>query len=515
MDGPIIQVRHRYLFCLSLTVLLLAGCSRSETPAPADSTLRRGNGGEPGTLDPQRAQDVPALTILTDLYEGLTAESASGEVIGGAAREWSVSADGLRLTFHLRENLRWSNGESLTAEHFAAGLRRALDPGTAAPSAQLLSAIAHIDVPAPDRLELRLSRPDPALPAVLALPIAAPRYPSSSDRETMPVNGAYRLRSWQAHQGIQLVRNDRYHDAASVAIARVDYLPVEDLGTELRMYRSNQLDITSEIPNAQVGWVRENLASEFHSSDLLATYSYAVNFARLPADAAQHLRNALTLAVDRELLVSRVTGAGEKAAYGWVPDGFPVYQPARYSWSAQDAAARVAHAHRELTLARAMMAVPERLKLCTDSSENHRRTALAVAAMWRETLGIELQIQELEWKAFLASREAPGDCDLMRLGWSADYLDPGGYLEIFTTGHPQNTLQYSNQRFDELLRQARFTVDADERMNMLRLAESQLLADGAVIPLFFRVSKRLVKPRVRGEFTHPLGRAPSRYLSLP
>lgn len=498
--------------CLSLTASLLLGCSQSQAPPVAESVLRRGNGGEPGTLDPQRAEDVPALTILTDLYEGLTTETARGELTGGAAREWVVSADGRTIVFHLRSKLRWSNGDALTAPHFAAGLRRAIDPRTAAPNAQMLSAIRRIEAPAADRLELQLSRPDPALPAILALPIAAPRHPSATDDAARtPVNGAYRMQDWQPHQSISLDRNEHYRNAASVVVARITYLPVEDLGTELRMYRSNLLDITSEIPNAQVGWVRENLAQEFHSTPLLATYSYAVNFARLPADTARRLRTALSLAVDREMLVARVTGAGEKAAFGWVPDGFPGYRPARYSWAAQDATARVAYARSELAQAKQ---VPDHLKLCTDSSENHRRTAVAIAAMWREALGIELQIQELEWKAFLAARAAPGDCDLMRLGWSADYLDPGGYLEIFASQHPQNTLHYSSPRFDELMQQARLAVDTSVRMRTLQLAESQLLADGAVIPLFFRVSKRLAKPNVQGEFSHPLGRAPSQYISL-
>ena len=206
---------------LSLTASLLLGCSQSQAPSAAESILRRGNGGEPGTLDPQRAEDIPALTILTDMYEGLTTESASGEVTGGAAREWSVSADGRAMVFHLRSNLRWSNGDALTAPHFAAGLRRAIDPRTAAPNAQLLSAIQRVEAPSADRLELQLSRPDPALPAILALPIAAPRHPSATDDVARtPVNGAYRLQDWQPHQSISLGRNAHYRNAASVVIGR-------------------------------------------------------------------------------------------------------------------------------------------------------------------------------------------------------------------------------------------------------------------------------------------------------
>lgn len=500
---------------------MLTGCAERSAPAASDTILRRGNGGEPGTLDPQLADDSASLAILADLYEGLTRETAHDGLEGGAAAEWTVTANGRALSFRLREGLRWSNGDGLTAEHFAAGLRHALDPATAAPNAGWLAAIERIETPAPGRLELHLSRADPALAAILALPVAAPRHPLlSDDAAKRPVNGAYRLLEWKPHRHVKLARNEHYRDAAHVSIARVTYVPVEDLDMELRSYRGDLIDLTSEVPNARLDWVRANLPGELHVSPLLATYGYALNFTRLahgtraaPRDVAA-LSRALSLAVDRERLVSRITGAGEQPAYGWVPDGFPFQQPARYAWADMAATARREEARRTLASWSAGAPPPRTLTLCTDASENHRRTALAVADMWREALGIELRLREMEWKVFLAMRRAPQECDLVRLGWSADYLDAAGFLEIFVSHHPQNTLGYSSPGFDSLYRAADETVDPRQRAQGLALAESRLLEEGAVIPLFFRVSKRLVKPRVRGDFGDPLGRLPTRNLLL-
>jgi oligopeptide transport system substrate-binding protein len=305
--------------------------------------------------------------------------------------------------------------------------------------------------------------------------------------------------------------NPHYRDTQAVQVGAVVYHVVEDLTAELNLYRTGGLDLTSEVPNSQLEWIREHLPGELHVSPYLSTYAYAVNIERLPDPDP---RQALAMAVDRERITARVTGAGERPAYGWVPDGIPGYVPARFEWGVlpYETAARQARALWAAAVARGT--APARIKLCTDASANHRRTAIALADLWRNALGVETEIVEFEWNVYLDRRSDPGDCDLVRLGWSADFVDAESFADVFETGHPQNTLGYTSGRYDSLLEESRAASDTTQRSRRLSAAEAQLLADAPVIPIFFRVSKRLVKPHVEGYRPNPLGHVASRDLRL-
>lgn len=482
-----------------------------EPVSPSREVLRRGLGAEPGTLDPQHASDNAALAVVADLYEGLTSEDGDGSIVPGSAESWTVEQGGVEYLFRLRRGLRWSNGDPLTADHFAAGLRYALDAANGAPNAGLLADVAQIEVVGPDVLRLRLRRPVSYLPAVLALPVAAPRHPRAQALEPRPGNGAYRIVRRLPGERIELERNPYYWNVAAVAIDRIVHLGVTDLATEVNLYRTGELDLTSEVPNAQLAALREALPGELQLAPYLSVYAYAVNLARLPDRDA---RIALAMAIDRERLTRQVTGAGERPALGWVPDGIAGYTPARFEWGRLDGPAAVAEARRRWQDAWHAQPAPATIRLCTDASANHRRTAVAVADFWRTALGIETEIIELEWNVYLDTLAHPGDCDLVRLGWSADFVDPEAFARVFESAHPQNTLGYSSAAYDRWLGASRAEGDAARRMEQLAAAEAQLLADAPVIPLFFRVSKRLVKPYVQGVADNPLGHVASRHLRL-
>jgi len=506
----------RATVALLVAASLMVACdapapSGADDASPERTVLHRGTGAEPGTLDPQLASDNAALTVVADLYEGLVTEGRSGSIEPGAAESWSIEQGGLEYVFKLRQGLRWSNGDALTADHFAAGLRRALDAGTAAPNAALLADVTHVEVVAPDVLRLRLRRPVPYLPAVLALPIAAPRHPRAVLLEPIPVNGAYRLVQRVPGASIELERNPYYWNAAGVAIDRIVHVAVTDLATEVNLYRTGEIDLTSEVPNAQLSSLQESLPGELQLAPYLSVYAYAVNMARLQNRDA---RLALAMAIDRERITRQVTGAGERPALAWVPDGIAGYSPARFEWAQLDHPEAVAEARRLWDAARRSKAAPARIRLCTDASANHRRTAVAVADFWRTALGIETEIVELEWNVYLDTRTHPGDCDLVRLGWSADFVDPEAFAMVFESTHPQNTLGYASAMYDGLLAASRKETDSAQRMALLASAESRLLADVPVIPLFFRVSKRLVKPYVQGVSANPLGHVASRHLRV-
>jgi oligopeptide transport system substrate-binding protein len=468
-------------------------------------------GAEPETLDPRLASDNASLAVLSDLYEGLARETADGHIVPGAAESWSVSADGLLWTVRVRPDLRWSNGDPLTARDFAAALAWVIAPGSQAPNAGLLEAVVQVDAPNASTLMLRLNRRLPYLPALLALPVAAPVHPNSARKPAGPSSGPYRLVAWRPGDRIELERNPFYRAVREVHIARVVHRPIADLASELNLYRTGELDLTSEVPNARFGWLQEQLPGELEVAPYLSTYAYAVNLARLRDIDA---RRALAMAIDRSRITQQVTGAGERPALGWVPEGIPGYTPARFEWQTLAYMEATREARALWSRARARHAVPAKIKLCTDASANHHRTAVALADLWHSALGVDTEIVELEWNVYLDTRHNPGDCDLVRLGWSADFVDPEAFADVFESGNPQNTLGYRSRAYDDLLAQSRTETDSAKRMVLLARAEQQLLADAPVIPVFFRVSKRLVKPYVEGYQANPLGHVASRDLSI-
>ena len=204
---------------------------------------------------------------------------------------------------------------------------------------------------------LEVARAVPYLPAVLALPVAAPQFDAASADASVIGNGPYRLLARRPGEKIELERNPHYHSAGAVAIERVTYLTLEDLNTELNLYRSGALDVTSEVPNTQVNWLQQNLPGELHISPYLSTYGYAVNLARMRDRDA---RMALTMAVDRGRITAQVTGAGERPAHGWVPAGVPGYTPAQVTWAAHPGLERIEQARQLWRAARGRQAAPDR-----------------------------------------------------------------------------------------------------------------------------------------------------------
>jgi oligopeptide transport system substrate-binding protein len=310
---------------------------------------------------------------------------------------------------------------------------------------------------------------------------------------------------------IELERNPHYRDAANVAIERVVHLAITDLATELNLYRAGDLDLTSEVPNTQLESLRREHPAELRLAPYLSTYAYAVNLARLPDARA---RKALAMAVDRDRITRQITGAGERPAFGWVPDGIRGYAPARFEWQDLPYPEAATRAREFWQTSRAAGKAPKKITLCTDASANHHRTAVALADLWRTALGVETEIVELEWNVYLDTRHNPGDCDLVRLGWSADFVDPEAFADVFESSNPQNTLGYHSAAYDGLLAKSRTEADGAKRMALLARAEQQLLSDVPVIPVFFRASKRLVKPYVEGYQANPLGHVASRDLRL-
>lgn len=516
---------------LALLLVLVAACGGGERAgnelvqvgdAAVDrTTLRRGNGPEPDTLDPQRARTDAAFNILRDLFEGLTAVGPDGNAVPAAAETWTVSADGLEYTFRLRENLRWSNGDPLRAADFVAGLGRLVDPATASPYAQVLEPVQNaaaiirgeqppgaLGVSAPDdrTVVIRLQNPAPYLLGLLAqpgtFPVHGPSLAQHGAEHARPgrliSNGAFALTDWIVGSHVVAVRNPHYWNDAATQLDEVHYLHHSDAGTEFRQYRAGEIDVTYIVPPQQFAWIQSNLPGELHVAPQLSVYYYGFNLNRPPFKDNPDLRRALSLAIDRERLTTAVTGVGEAPAYGWVPRGVADYTPQQFDYAAQPYAERVAEARELYRKAGYSAERPLRTEIRYNSGEVHNRLAVAIAAMWKEALGVETTLYAEEFRALLQSIQSGAETEVFRSSWVGDYNDAYSFAQLLQSGFGINLTGYSNPQYDALLAAATREPDPARRRALLEEAERLMLADHPVLPLYFYVNKHLVKPYVQG-----------------
>lgn len=519
--------------------ILLAACgvdnpATSPTDARATATLRRGNGGDPGSLDPALAEDLHAFNVLLDLYEGLLTVAADGAIAPGVAESWTVSPDGLEYRFRLRANATWSNGARVTAGHFVHAFRHVLQPQSRSPNAFLLAPVARsrqvqsgerapdalgIRAESEDLLVIELERPAPWFPTVLTMAIALPRLPDVHDEaasfsvpERFIGNGPFVLDEWRPGGVLRLRRSNTFHAAESVAMEYVHHLPVSDPAAEFNLYRADALDITATIPPSEYPALLGQRAAEVRVTPGLGLYYLAFDVTEPPFDDAR-LRRALSLAIDRERLVAML-GRGEVAADGLVPPGVRSHRPAVPEWRALGRFERERAARDAFAAAGAPGAALRAVRLAYDAGDVHETVALAVRAMWQEVLGVDVALRQLEWKAFLDQRGDRGAWEIMRFVWVGDYDDASTFTDLFVSGGLQNLPGYANPRYDQFVKRAGASADPDERQALLTAAEQLLLDDHAIAPLYFMTNKHLVSTRVTGYRPNALDRHPSRYIRL-
>ncbi|MEE8119660.1 MAG: peptide ABC transporter substrate-binding protein [Gammaproteobacteria bacterium] len=486
-----------------------------------DRVLERGNFAEPGTLDPHRAQGDVAGNILRDLYEGLLLEGPDANLLPGMAVRWEISSDGLQYVFHLRKNARWSNGDPLTAEDFVSGLRRSVDPATASPYANHLSAILNAaaisrgELPVTDlgvsakddhTLIIKLVRPTPYFLALLVRPNTVPvhrpslaKYGDEFARAGRLVsNGAYLLENWTLHSHIALKRNPHYWNVEQVRIERVNYYPINDEMAELNRFRSGGVDITYTIPPGRHAWLSENLHNELKISPWLTTYFLVFNLTREPFKNNFKLRRALSMVVDRDIITKKITANGEIPAYGLVPPGIANYESQESDYVNWPMPRRVAEARVLYREAGYSVQRPLRIELRFNAGELHRRIAVVVSSMWKEQLGVETSLVSEEWKVFHANKANLELFQVFRSSWGGDYNDAYTFAQLFESSSSLNEAGYKNPEYDALLVRAENEADSNNRRKLLQKAEEVLLTDQPLLPLYFLVSKHLVNTAVGG-----------------
>ena len=482
--------------------------------------LHWGNGAEPQSLDPHRVEGVPGSNIGRDLFDGLMSEAPDGTVIGGAAESWEIGEDGKTYRFALRRGARWSNGDPVTAEDFVYSLRRSLDPATLSRYTFILDPILNAkkvaagELPVsavgvravdPYTLEIQLENATPYFLGLLTHSSSYPVHPASIEAHgdryaragNLVSNGAYRLDEWVVQSHVKLVRNPHYWDNDNTTIDEVWYYPTEDQTSELSRYRAGELDITGSIPKRQLPWIRENLSDELTIAPYLGAYYYGFNVTRPPFADNPELRRALTLAVDRDIITGQITNAGEVPAYGWVPpvNNYTGQQIPEAAWTQEQ---RVEEARRLYALAGYSADNPLRTQIIYNTQEDHKRIAVAIASMWKQALGVEVEILNQEWKVFLDTRGQRIDTEVFRGGWIGDYNDAYTFASLLSSDSALNHTGYSNPEYDQLLEEASAEGDTERRAELLQQAEVLLLEDLPILPLYFYVTARMIKPWVGG-----------------
>ncbi len=522
-----------------LALFAIQGCNSNTNPSAATKgnsdhpVLRRGIGGEPASLDPGEATDTFSFEVIRDLYEGLVIETPEGAVVPGVASSWTVNASGTQYTFHLRPDAKWSNGTQVRAKDFVEAWRRVVDPKRASPVADTLRPVAgaaaiilgrlppsSLGVTAirDDLLVVDLDRPAPYFPQLLTHSATFPVYSEETAKSHNPhdwiSNGPYVLSNWTPGSILGLRQNLSYWDRTNVRIPNVEYIPIPDENAEYRQYRAGQLDITQSVPNSALDSVRAERPNELYVAPFLATAYYALNL-RSPYFATNlDLRKSLALAIDRKALESTILPFGQRPAYGFVPPGTWNYDPQYWEWRNLPDTERIEEARRLYALAGFSTDRPLRLRVLFNSNNSIKQVAIAIASMWKQTLGVDTELIDEEYRVFLNSRRDTSRWEVARLGWTADYNDAGNFLDTLRSASPNNDARYARQEFNQLLDRAASTVDQSGRRNLLQDAEKMMLSDYPILPIYFFSSKRLIKPYVTGAKVNPLNRLYSKHLVI-
>ena len=482
--------------------------------------FRKNNGTEPGTLDPHRAEGVPASNVLRDLFEGLVMEDPSGAYISGAAESWSLSEDAKTYVFKMRENGKWSNGDVVTAEDFVYGLRRSVDPATLSNYSSMLYPIKNardivlgkrssetlgVRANGPTTLIIELEEPTPYFLSLLTHSTTYATHRPSVEkfgaRFTRPGNlvgnGAFKLEEWRVQSHIKLVRNTEYWDNKNTTLEEVYYYPIDDVNSSFKRYRAQELDFTETVLAEQLPWIRQCLPGDLKISPYFGSYYYGFNNTQPPFKNKPKLRTALSMAVDRSVITDIILGAGQIPAYSLVPS-VKTFKAVPANWSQWTQEQRNQEAQRLYSEAGFSKEKPLEVEILYNTSDNHKRIALAIAAMWKQTLGVKTTLRNQEWKVFLETRRLKQGTQVYRAGWIGDYDDPYTFSQLLHSENEMNHPGYSNKEYDGLINLAAIKNAGEERLEILREAERLMLEDMPIIPLYFYVSQHLIKPWVSG-----------------
>ncbi|MBV4411404.1 peptide ABC transporter substrate-binding protein [Enterobacteriaceae bacterium YMB-R22] len=514
----------RYFFCIlpaicAFSAAYAADVSPGVTLAKRQELVRHLKD-EPATLDPAKAVGLPEIQVIRDLFEGLVNQGEDGHPQPGVALRWR-SNDDRHWTFTLRDNARWSDGTPVTAQDFVDSWRRLVDPKTTSPFAwfaalagiQNARAISEgkmspssLGVVAVDARTLRvqLDRPVsyfPTLTASFALyPVNMRNLAQFGKDWTRPGNlvgnGAFVLRERVVNEKLVLTPNRQYWDNGKTVLTRVTFVPINQESAATSRYLAGDIDITESFPKNLYRKLLKEIPEQVYTPAQLGTYYYAFNTRKGPT-ADVRVRQALSMAIDRRIIAEKVLGTGEKPAWRFTPDVTAGFTPAPSLLEEMKQEELNAQAK---TLLQAAGYGPERpltLTLLYNTSENHQKIAIAVQSMWKKNLGVDVKLQNQEWKTYIDSRNS-GNFDVIRASWIGDYNEPSTFLSLFTTEHTGNIPRFSDPTYDNVMAQAAREASNAARNQDYNQAENILAEKVPVAPIYQYTNGRLIKPWLKG-----------------
>lgn len=534
------KMKRKFVLFISMLLigtLLVTGCGGGGTDTSKETDegtgegtetgekiLRSNNSSEPGSLDPALAQGTHESWILENVFEGLMTFDENGELVEGMAESYELSEDELTYTFTLRDGITWSNGDPVTAEDFEFTWKRALDPELGANYANILYYIEggeayntgegsrdDVAVKAVDEktLEVTLERPTAYFLELTAFytyfPVNKKVVEENPDwakkPETHVSNGPFKLVTWDHNAKIILEKSESYYNADKIKLDGIDLDIIEDQNTAWQKYEGGEYDILVDIPTSVVAELQAQNDERLEIGAQVGTYYYNINPEHKPFNNVK-VRKALNLALDRETIVKDITQGGQIAAEGVVPYGLEDENGKEFrdgvgnliEYNPEEAKTLL-----EEGLKEEGMTVEEfnskNFVLLYNTSESHKKIAQAAQEMWRSELGIEIDLENVEFQVKL-DREQAGDYDISRAGWIGDFMDPMTMLELWWSQSSFNDVKYNNPEYDALLDEAKSTVDQSVRMEAMRKAEKMLVEDMPVIPVYFYTQPYIVKEGV-------------------
>jgi oligopeptide transport system substrate-binding protein len=523
---PAAMVRRLALVLIPV-VLSLASCQKESQvdKATREGILLLGNSNEPKGLDPHIVTGVIEANILRALFEGLITNDPASDTADPCGAALSVTPDATATvwTAKLRPDGKWSDGVPVTAQDFAFSYQRLLTPELGAQYAEMLYFIkgaedfnkskttdfstVGVEVLDPLTLRLTLRGPTPYFPEILkhftwtAVPqhvvlkfgTIGQRGNPWTRRENIVGNGPYQMKSWRRTDHIEVERNPHYWNAKNVILNGVRFLPVTNLYTESRMFRDDQLHVTSSASPEIVDQMKKQHPDQLRQEPYVGTDFFRLNNNRKPLGDVR-VRQALSAATDRQALCDNVY-RGYKPAYAITPPMGAYDPPHVATYDPQKAKRLLAEA-----------GYPDgkgfpRLKILIASKETTLTLAQALQAMWRNTLGVEIEIENKEWNAYLVATQEL-DYDIAYGGWVGDYLDPLTFLEMWSPGNGNNNTGWNNPAYAKLLQQSSQETDATRRFERLHQAEAVLIEEAPVVVIAWKARNYLVQTSVEG--WHPL-----------
>lgn len=528
-----------------LSGLLLVSCSNNvstntnKSIHPQDE-LRVDIGSEPPSLDPQLLSDTSSARVTNDLFVGLVDFDQKNQVIAGLADKWSISSNGKIYTFHLRDGIKFSDGTPITANDVVFSWQRLANPTFAAPYAQLLNNVLNAPAIAQGKkpvaslgvhainaktFQVNLTQATPdflkylTLPAFAILPAhTISKYNSEwANPQNMVSSGAYRLVEHVVNGEIAVKKNPYYYAAAQVAIPVIKFFPYSDRNSALNAYKSGDLDMTFSLPTNDTQRLISEYPEEVQRTNYEALVYYDFNM-QLPMFKDIRLRQALTMAIDRPTLVTKIiTDENRLPLYSTVTptiaDG--AYADIHYQWESLPREKQIETAKELYAAAGYSMAKPLKITILYNNDEGNKKRTLALASMWHDTLGAQVEVRNQEWKTFLTSRQK-GDFEIARDGSNAEYNSVTAYTNLYICGSRLNNSHYCNPSYDKLIAAADKATDETSKARYYHQALELVLADYAIIPLYQPSYSRLVKSYVKNYKVkdNHLDQVQSKWLSL-